>query len=104
MDPWKNRTAIMHDKLFYLPYSEQDKTFIRQQVYIACRAYFPECLILTDTVICYRDMQQFAIVEIDFRYPGAPVTFDIFGFDFPNMYDLDYDILLERLKLLSTLT
>lgn len=58
--------------------TEQEMTFIQQQAYIACKAYFPDCDITSGNVIvCHRDGKQFAIVEINYpEYNGEAPTFD----------------------------
>lgn len=80
--------------------TEQEMTFIQQQVYIACMAYFPDCDITSaGVIICHRKGKQFAIVEINYpEYYGEAPSFDIWGWTFDNSYYMTYEILMEKLK------
>lgn len=97
--------------------SEQELNFIQQQTFIAVRAYFPDSEIVrkevilfgdgskleyadspSDTIICYKDGEQVAIVEIDLDTHSTNVYFSIIGFKIKNVYGLTYDGLLRQLR------
>lgn len=97
--------------------SEQELNFIQQQTYIAVRAYFPDSEIFrtkvirfsdggelvyedcpSDVIICYKDGEQFAIVEIDLDTHSTNVYFSIMGFKIKNVYGLTYEELLRQLR------
>lgn len=80
--------------------TEQEMEFARQQVVIACRAYFPDSTIIHDCVVCCNDETQVAIVEINFyRYTTQKIDYDIFGFTFKNIYAIpSLDALLAHIK------
>lgn len=97
--------------------SEQELNFIQQQTYIAVRAYFPDSEIVrtkvilfgdgskfeyadhpSDTIICYKDGQLVAIVEIDLDAHSTDVYFSIIGREVKNVYNLTYEELLRQLR------
>lgn len=69
--------------------------FIFQQFYITCRAYFPECEICNDVVVCRRAGFRF-VVEID-TYNGS-VTYDIYSPHRKPKYGLNSSQLIKELK------
>lgn len=72
--------------------------FTFQQFYITCRAYFPECEINTDVVVCRRAGSRF-VIEID-TYNGS-VTYDIYSPYRKPKYGLNSSQIIKELKKIS---